>query len=161
MNGKILYFVRIKLQNIWTSPGGWNIVWTDESWLAVVSPTWLVCSQEPSRKHACLFTAAVSCRTMRVCHLVLGLCSWFCAPKSPQTNLVCMHSPCPSEHVKLDPHGTERAGNPTPTLQQKAFVGHRPSPSSQALQPCHQRAPGLLTIRPFQRRVTVSRGGGS
>lgn len=36
-----------------------------------------------------------------------------------------------------------RAGNPTPTLQQKAFVAPVPHPSAQTFRPCHQRAPAL------------------
>lgn len=73
---------------------------------------------------------------------------------------VCMHM----QHVKLDLTAESRAGNPTPTLQQKAFVATSPplllKPSIPGIKELLHSQAGLLTIRLFQCRVRASRGGG-
>ena len=69
-------------------------------------------------------------------------CAWIC---------VCMHM----RGVKLDPAAESRAGNPTPRLQQKAFVTtsppllFNPPPSSAGIKELLHSQAGLLTIRAF------------
>lgn len=74
---------------------------------------------------------------------------------------VCMHM----QHVKLELTTESRAGNPTPELQQKAFVATSPplllKPSIPGFKELLRSQAGLLTIRLFQCGVTVSRGGGT
>lgn len=65
--------------------------------------------------------------------------------------------------VKLDPTTESKAGNPTPGLQQKAFVATSPpllfNPPVPGIKELLHSQAGLLTISPFQCRAGVSRVG--